>query len=163
MNTAALILQYTYKHQPSISTLPLKCESSFSKKQRELPTSPNDGHLIKEKIFAINSKEPVIIEAYSIGLNNNSETICKFKFTWSVKVKVEPIILYKKSILFYIILITPITYFSGWGFFGHKKINRVAVFTIPESSLFKFYKENIDFITEHAVDPDKRRYAERGS
>ena len=70
--------------------------------------------------------------------------------------------MYKKSILFYIILITPITYFSGWGFFGHKKINRVAVFTIPESSLFKFYKENIDFITEHAVDPDKRRYAVKG-
>ena len=40
MNTAALILQYTYKHQPSISTLPLKCESEFFKKQRELPTSP---------------------------------------------------------------------------------------------------------------------------
>ena len=61
---------------------------SFSKKQQELPTSPVNGHLIKEKInIAINSKEPVIIEAYSIGLNNNSETICKFKFTWSVKVK----------------------------------------------------------------------------
>ena len=68
----------------------------------------------------------------------------------------------KKSTLFCIILTIPITYFSGWGFFGHKKINRVAVFTIPESSLFKFYKQNIDFITEHAIDPDKRRYAVKG-
>ena len=53
-------------------------------------------------------------------------------------------------------------FFGGWGFFGHKNINRVAVFTIPDSELFQFYKKNIDFITEHAVDPDKRRYAVKG-
>ena len=53
-------------------------------------------------------------------------------------------------------------FFGGWGFFGHKKINRVAVFTIPDSELFQFYKKNIDFLTEHAVDPDKRRYAVKG-
>ena len=50
-------------------------------------------------------------------------------------------------------------FFGGWGFFGHKKINRVAVFTIPDSELFQFYKKNIDYLTEHAVDPDKRRSA----
>ena len=32
MSTAALILQYTYKHKPSFSTLPLKCEADFNKK-----------------------------------------------------------------------------------------------------------------------------------
>jgi hypothetical protein len=53
-------------------------------------------------------------------------------------------------------------FYSGWGFFAHKKINRLAVFTIPESNLFQFYKFHIDFITEHAVDPDKRRYAVKG-
>ena len=89
MNTAALILQYTYKHQPSISTLPLKCESEFFKKATGITQfTCTDGSLIKEKInFAISSKEPVIFEAYSIGLNDNSETICKFKFTWSIKIK----------------------------------------------------------------------------
>ncbi len=46
---------------------------------------------------------------------------------------------------------------KSWGFYGHKKINRMAVFTLP-SSLFGFYKKHIEFITEHAVDPDKRRY-----
>jgi len=46
----------------------------------------------------------------------------------------------------------------AWGFFGHRKINRMAVFTLPEDMLL-FYKKNIDFVTEHAVDPDKRRYA----
>jgi hypothetical protein len=46
----------------------------------------------------------------------------------------------------------------AWGFFGHKRINRMAVFTLP-SELMGFYKANIEFIEEHAVDPDKRRYA----
>ncbi|MNU65565.1 S1/P1 Nuclease [compost metagenome] len=48
-----------------------------------------------------------------------------------------------------------------WGFFGHKRINRVAVFTLPPE-MFGFFKENIEFITEHAVDPDKRRYGVDG-
>lgn len=48
-----------------------------------------------------------------------------------------------------------------WGFYGHKKINRLAVFTVPQD-LFSFYKNNIEFVTEHAVDPDKRRYAVEG-
>lgn len=45
-----------------------------------------------------------------------------------------------------------------WGFFGHKKINRMAVFTLP-TEMMGFYKKHIDYLTEHAVDPDKRRYA----
>jgi hypothetical protein len=47
-----------------------------------------------------------------------------------------------------------------WGFYGHRLINRMAVFTLPQE-LIGFYKKNIDYITEHAVDPDKRRYATR--
>lgn len=62
-------------------------------------------------------------------------------------------ILYSLSIL--IIAITC----SSWGFFAHKKINRLAVFTLP-SGMIKFYKNNIYYLTEHAVDPDKRRYAD---
>jgi len=45
-----------------------------------------------------------------------------------------------------------------WGFYGHKKINRLAVFTLP-SDLISFYKKHIVFITENAVNPDERRYA----
>lgn len=48
-----------------------------------------------------------------------------------------------------------------WGFFGHKRINRVAVFTLPPD-MFGFYKEHIEYLTEHAPDPDKRRYAMEG-
>lgn len=46
----------------------------------------------------------------------------------------------------------------AWGFFGHKLINRMAVFTLPPE-LLGFYKTHIDFVSDHAVDPDKRRYA----
>jgi len=45
-----------------------------------------------------------------------------------------------------------------WGFYGHRKINYLAVFLLPPEMLL-LYKTNIDFISEHAVDPDKRRYA----
>lgn len=48
-----------------------------------------------------------------------------------------------------------------WGFFGHKQINRTAVFTLPPE-MVSFYKHHIDYITNHAVDPDKRRYAVEG-
>ncbi|RKR82209.1 hypothetical protein BDD43_2380 [Mucilaginibacter gracilis] len=48
---------------------------------------------------------------------------------------------------------------SSWGFFAHKRINRVAIFTLPKGML-PFYLANIDFVTEHAVDPDKKRYVD---
>ncbi|OFZ64968.1 MAG: S1/P1 Nuclease [Bacteroidetes bacterium RIFCSPHIGHO2_02_FULL_44_7] len=48
-----------------------------------------------------------------------------------------------------------------WGFFGHERINRIATFTLPPE-MFGFYKEHIEYLTEHAVDPDKRRYAVEG-
>ena len=49
---------------------------------------------------------------------------------------------------------------SDWGFYGHRQINRHAVFTLPPD-LMIFYKPNIDFVTQHAIDPDKRRYASK--
>ncbi len=45
-----------------------------------------------------------------------------------------------------------------WGFAAHQRINKMAVFTLPEQML-PLYKKNIIYITEHAVDADKRRYA----
>lgn len=48
-----------------------------------------------------------------------------------------------------------------WGFWAHKRINRIAVFTLPEG-MFGFYKHHIEYITENAVNPDKRRYSTVG-
>src|SRR6188768_3283902 len=45
-----------------------------------------------------------------------------------------------------------------WGFYGHKKINYFSVFLLPPE-MMQLYKPNIDFIAQHAVDPDMRRYA----
>jgi hypothetical protein len=46
---------------------------------------------------------------------------------------------------------------KAWGFFAHQLINEKAVFCLP-LDIFSFYKKNISYIKEHAVDPDKRRY-----
>ncbi len=46
---------------------------------------------------------------------------------------------------------------ADWGFYGHKKINRMAVFTLPPEMMY-FFKKNIEFLTDHAPDPDRRKY-----
>jgi hypothetical protein len=57
-----------------------------------------------------------------------------------------------------ILLITIPFLFFSWGFFAHQKINRLAVFTLPVE-MIGFYKENIQYISEASVNPDRRRYA----
>jgi hypothetical protein len=48
---------------------------------------------------------------------------------------------------------------SSWGFFAHYRINRMAVYSLPKA-MIGFYRANIDYITEHAVSADKRRYVD---
>ena len=48
---------------------------------------------------------------------------------------------------------------GSWGFYAHMRINRLAVFTLP-AGINQFYKYNIKYLSDHAVDPDKRRYAD---
>lgn len=59
-----------------------------------------------------------------------------------------------------LLLITSVVCRSAycWGFYAHRQINNYAVFLLPPEMML-LYKPNIDFLTEHAVDPDKRRYA----
>ncbi len=47
---------------------------------------------------------------------------------------------------------------TQWGFYGHQLINRLAIFTLPPEMIV-FYKKHLPYLAEHAVDPDKRRYA----
>ena len=63
----------------------------------------------------------------------------------------------KKILLLFVACLVWLQSFC-WGFFGHQKINYYAVFLLPPEMMV-LYKQNIGFITEHAVDPDKRRYA----
>lgn len=62
-----------------------------------------------------------------------------------------------------ILLIVALTFIlipleAMWGFFAHQRINRLAVFLLPQE-MVGFYKHNIQYMTENAVNPDKRRYA----
>lgn len=45
----------------------------------------------------------------------------------------------------------------SWGFYAHKLINQSATFSLPVE-ISGFFKEYIQYVTEHAVDPDKRCY-----
>jgi hypothetical protein len=63
-----------------------------------------------------------------------------------------------KKLVLFITLFSIATKSYCWGFYAHKKINYLAVFLLPPQMLV-LYKPNIDFLSEHAVDPDKRRYA----
>ncbi len=45
-----------------------------------------------------------------------------------------------------------------WGFWAHKFINRMAVYRLPPP-MAPLFKQNIDIISENAVNPDRRRYS----
>ncbi|MBC6697441.1 zinc dependent phospholipase C family protein [Hymenobacter sp. BT190] len=45
---------------------------------------------------------------------------------------------------------------QAWGFFGHRLLNRLAVFTLPPE-MMGFYKTNIEYLTTNATRPDSRR------
>lgn len=47
---------------------------------------------------------------------------------------------------------------NNWGFFAHKLINKIAVYSLPKEML-GFYKKHINYISDNAVNPDQRRYA----
>ena len=49
--------------------------------------------------------------------------------------------------------------FSSWGFYAHYRIGRLAVFTLPKA-MSVFYKANIEYLTQHAISADKRRYVD---
>ncbi|CAN5491922.1 hypothetical protein BH23BAC1_BH23BAC1_16950 [soil metagenome] len=62
--------------------------------------------------------------------------------------------------LLILILLLPVHGFS-WGFFAHQRINRLAIFTLPPE-MIGFFKYHVQYITENAVAPDRRRYAVDG-
>lgn len=58
-------------------------------------------------------------------------------------------------ILFFLVLIS---FTPHWGFFAHRKINELAVYTLPPE-MKVFFTPNQDYFSRHAIDADKRRYA----
>jgi hypothetical protein len=67
-----------------------------------------------------------------------------------------------RNVLYFSLVIAGMVLVCGlkvhWGFWAHKRINRLAVFRLPVE-MQGFYKKYIDYLSENAVNPDKRRYA----
>ena len=55
-----------------------------------------------------------------------------------------------------LLIATSVSLAFAWGSWGHKHINRAAVFALP-AGMQSFYYNHIDYITESAVVPDLRR------
>lgn len=60
-------------------------------------------------------------------------------------------------VLLLLVILCPAGNIFSWGFYAHQRINRLAVFTLPPE-MISFYKKHILYISENAVNPDKRRY-----
>ena len=58
------------------------------------------------------------------------------------------------AILFFLTAM-PVSF--GWGIWGHKHINKAAVFALP-AEMRTFFYNHVDFITEESVVPDIRKY-----
>jgi hypothetical protein len=54
------------------------------------------------------------------------------------------------------LLFGPVSPACAWGFYGHRLLNRLAVYTLPPEML-PFFKANIDYLTNNATRPDSRR------
>ncbi|MGG7663667.1 zinc dependent phospholipase C family protein [Dyadobacter sp. BHUBP1] len=83
-------------------------------------------------------------------------------FVLSQQKKFEKNRFFFKNVLKYSLLVAFTALFcdlkSNWGFWAHKRINRLAVFRLPVE-MQCFFKKYIDYLSENAVNPDRRRYA----
>lgn len=60
-----------------------------------------------------------------------------------------------------ILLLIPTSNSHSFGFFAHRKMNRMAVFTLPPE-MIGFFKKHIEYLSERSIDPDRRAHAVPG-
>ena len=89
LSTGILAVAQTYKSQPPVSMLVVKCEGEFYKKAvGNIVFTCADGLVIAEAIQqTINTKQGITINSTAIGKNDQGETVAKFIFMWSFKAK----------------------------------------------------------------------------
>lgn len=63
---------------------------------------------------------------------------------------------YTTLLLLLCLCVLPLSQTGAWGFWAHRQINRVAVFTLPDE-MFPFFRHHVEYLTKHATDPDSRR------
>ncbi|MFO8068348.1 MAG: zinc dependent phospholipase C family protein [Bacteroidales bacterium] len=61
-------------------------------------------------------------------------------------------------ILTLVIIVAPQINAFSFGFFAHRKINRMALFTLP-AEMVGFFKNHIEYLTEQSIQPDKLAHA----
>ena len=59
-------------------------------------------------------------------------------------------------LLLFSLVVSSVGRAQAWGFYGHRLLNRLAVYTLPPEML-PFFKANIDYLTNNATRPDSRR------
>lgn len=93
-------------------------------------------------------------------LQNHLEALSRIKFGDNANYG-RLIRAFSKNIFIFFVFFLPFDGMSHkikWGFWAHQRINRLAVYTLPPE-MQVFFKKQIDYLTENAVNPDKRRYA----
>ena len=93
-----------------------------------------------------------------------NETVAKSANPAEIVNKNLTIVKRKGFVLLILLLSFPFLSFDHeeirWGFYAHRKINRLAVFTLP-TEMIGFYKKNLQYIIEQSVNPDMRRYVNK--
>ena len=89
MGSGALLLMYTNKMQPSVSTFVVGCECKFIKTATGLTTFKCDQGLeIAEKVMkTCQTFEAQEIVCKTIAYNEQGEIVAEFIFTWGVKAR----------------------------------------------------------------------------
>jgi len=89
MSTGALCLAHLYKRKPAVSMLVVKVEGEYFKKATGKTVFVcDDGAGIKNTIEeAVETKEPKIFRAKSVGRNKEAVVVAEFFITWSFKAK----------------------------------------------------------------------------
>jgi hypothetical protein len=91
MSTGLMSLMATYKSSPSVSMLVTHIEADFTKKATGLTTfTCNDGDKIFKAVDdAVITGEGINIQTECIGRNKAGEEECRFRVTWSFKMRAK--------------------------------------------------------------------------
>lgn len=89
LSTGTLAMAHLYKLKPRVSMLVVKAESVYLKKASGITSFRcDDGMKILQAVEeAIATGEPRIVNAISIGTNEQGERVAEFNFHWSFKSK----------------------------------------------------------------------------
>ena len=93
LSTGAIALLAAEGRQPSVAKIITSMKADFVKKATGITTFTCSNWLEFEKAVgrAIETGEPQTATGESTGLNSDGETVAIFEFTWSFKIRDQPI------------------------------------------------------------------------